>query len=211
MKDRHGDIRRQYSVGALHEDALAADPLLQFGNWLEQAIQAQLVDATAMSLATADEQGDPSVRIVLLKHHDANGFVFYTDYRSLKAAQLNSNPRAELLFYWREFERQVRISGVVAKLPRADSEDYFTSRPRESQISALSSQQSAEIGSRAELEAAAQAWRAQADPLPTPDDWGGYRLKPQRYEFWQGRDNRLHDRFVYRQAGRDWRITRLQP
>ena len=210
MTDKHGDIRREYNFESLSKTDLHTDPLMQFGAWLDQALAAELVDATAMTLATADGTGRPSARIVLLKHHDDQGLVFYSDYGSQKAADLNANPSAELLFYWREFSRQVRVHGQVEKLSREASEAYFQTRPRGSQLSALASKQSQPISSREELEAQLEPWQ-DADALPTPEQWGGYRLRPQRWEFWQGRDNRLHDRLVYEPAGQHWLITRLQP
>ena len=224
MTDKHGDVRREYDSRQLQRESLDTDPLRQFEHWLAEAQAADLVDATAMSLATADGQGQPSVRIVLLKHHDAAGFVFYTDYRSQKGRELAANPQASVLFYWRELERQVRINGAVEQVARADSQAYFASRPLESQISASASEQSAVIESRQAL--AAKADRVRETPeLQAPEPWGGYRLVPREYEFWQGRENRLHDRFRYTQkvpadgqatahtgaAWGDWLIQRLQP
>lgn len=208
------DTRREYDAGTLSRQNLASDPLAQFTDWLARAQEMQLRDATAMALATVDNTGAPGVRIVLLKHFDADGYVFYTDYSSRKGRELEANPRAELMFYWRELERQVRISGNVARLPRERSEAYFDSRPVDSQISAAASHQSAPIENRAALEAQAQALR-EAGGVTMPERWGGYVLRPQRYEFWQGRSGRLHDRFEYvpddGEDAQGWRIQRLQP
>ncbi len=208
MTDKHAEVRREYANRELRRSMLLADPLAQFEQWLNAA--AHLVDATAMTLATVDASGQPSARVVLLKHHDANGFVFYTDYRSQKGLELAANPKAGLLFYWRELERQVRVTGEVVKVSRADGGAYFLSRPEESQVSARASEQSTVIDSRGALEAKAQAARQQ-DAVTVPEAWGGYRLAPTQYEFWQGRDNRLHDRFRYRQTEAGWLIDRLQP
>ena len=210
MTDRHGEDRRDYSRAALSEAELAGEPLAQFTLWLEEAKTLSLVDATAMTVATADAAGVPSARIVLLKHHDEEGFVFYTDYASAKGKALAENNRAELLFYWRELERQVRIAGRVEQVSRESSEAYWQSRPRGSQLSATASKQSAPVESRAMLMAEVERLQAQ-DTLPLPDNWGGYRLVAEKYEFWQGRDDRLHDRFEYSQSGSGWHIQRLQP
>lgn len=216
MKDQHGDIRRSYSKGTLNEQDLVADPLAQFEVWLSAALAAELTDATAMAVATADAQGIPSVRIVLLKHHDADGFVFYTDYRSAKGQDIAKNPQAELLFYWREFERQVRVNGTLERVPRTQSDRYFRSRPRASQLATMASIQSAPIDSRQTLEGRYNALDdlgnlAKTSELAAPQEWGGYCLRPLSYEFWQGRENRLHDRFKYTQHGAGWAISRLQP
>ena len=204
------NVRREYSKSALTRAALEDDPCDQFAIWLGEAQQAELVDATAMTLATANAQGEPSARIVLLKRFDAHGFVFFTDYGSQKGQELAVNPRAELLFYWRELERQVRISGIVEKVSREESATYFASRPLDSQISASISAQSQPIDARETLEARASALQSEGKIIP-PEDWGGYSLAPARYEFWQGRPNRLHDRFSYTKASHGWEISRLQP
>ncbi len=206
--------RREYGTAALNRANLATDPLAQFAAWLDDAVAHGAVDATAMALATAGAGGMPSVRIVLLKHFDANGLCWYTDYRSLKGTELAENPFASALFHWREQDRQVRISGSVERLSAAESAAYFESRPPDSRYAAAASVQSAPVANRAALEQAVQALRqAHApDAPPRPPDWGGYRLRPLEYEFWQGRLGRLHDRFRYRISGSgEWGIVRLQP
>ena len=193
---------------------LAADPLDEFRHWLEAATDSGIEDATAMALATAGEQGAPSVRIVLLKHFDARGYCFYSDYRSRKGAELARNSCASAVFYWRELDRQVRISGHIEKLPAQTSEAYFDSRPEESRLAAAASAQSAPVRDREALELAMAELRARhpgAAP-PRPAQWGGYRLCPEEYEFWQGRKGRLHDRFVFVRSGENgWKVQRLQP
>ncbi len=206
--------RRDYGSAPLRRSELAADPLLQFSAWLEAAIAAGIADPTAMALATVGADRAPSVRIVLLKHFDAQGLCWYTDYRSLKGADLAENPVASVLFHWREQDRQVRISGPVRRLSAAESDAYFESRPLDSRYAAAASVQSAPIADRHALEQAERALRkAHApDALPRPPEWGGYRLEPVAYEFWQGRPSRLHDRFRYQvnKAG-GWEVVRLQP
>ena len=213
MPDDPRNTRREYSQRALTRADLHADPLLQFRSWLHEAVTAELTDATAMSLATADAQGRPTARIVLLKEYNEQGFVWFTDYRSRKGADLAVNPRASLLFYWRELERQVRIDGTVSRATREESAAYFLSRPEDSRYSAAASQQSASIADRGTLEARVDALRVQYPngEVPPPESWGGYRLVPETYEFWQGRVGRLHDRFEYALDGERWEITRLQP
>jgi pyridoxamine 5'-phosphate oxidase len=207
------DTRREYAALPLRRNNLAGDPLEQFERWFGDAADAELKDATAMALATAGVDGQPSVRIVLLKHFDAAGFCFYTDYRSDKGRHLAENPLASCLFHWREFDRQVRVSGLVTKLDPADASVYFASRPPDSRFSAAASCQSAAIASREDLEdRVAELRRRHPDgQVPRPADWGGYRLQPHSYEFWQGREGRLHDRFRYRREDGAWHIERLQP
>ena len=208
------DERREYDGGQLERAMLDPNPLAQFAQWLGAAKESQVIDPTAMTLATTSADGQPTARIVLLKHFDVDGFVFYTDYESEKGQALATNPKAELLFYWRELDRQVRIRGSVAPVDRATSSSYFASRPLESQVSALASHQSQVIASRAELEAQAERVRQQSS-LTMPERWGGFCLVPRQFEFWQGRESRLHDRFRYclpiQDRGQDWTIERLQP
>ncbi|NVK43385.1 MAG: pyridoxamine 5'-phosphate oxidase [Oceanospirillaceae bacterium] len=216
MTDNTGDykaLRREYQAKTLARADLESDPVAQFGRWLEDARSALPDDATSMTLATADSDGMPSARIVLLKHFDADGFCWYTDYRSRKGQELAANPRAELLFYWPALERQVRVRGTVEQLPAAFGVTYFNERPLGSRLSAAASCQSATVDSRETLEARVEALRQRhADgAVPKPDQWGGYRLQPLRFEFWQGRENRLHDRFGYRLENGAWVIERLQP
>jgi pyridoxamine 5'-phosphate oxidase len=211
------DTRRHYDQGELRRADLQADPVDQFSSWLQAAIDAELVDATAMTLATADSAGRPSARILLLKEFSATGYSWFTDYGSQKGRELQTNPYATLLFYWREFERQVRISGPVERLDRKASEAYFASRPSESQISAAASEQSEPIEDRAALQTKVAELEARygVEEIPMPSNWGGYRLIAEEYEFWQGRVGRLHDRFRYRLNDhlneRGWDIERLQP
>ena len=205
--------RREYAHAELRRAALDEDPLVQFKLWMDAALEAELTDATAMALATADAQGRPSNRIVLLKTFGAQGFAWYTDYRSHKGRDLAANPQAALLFYWREFERQVRIEGSVVQVSRGESEEYFNSRPVASRMAAAVSHQSMTVANRNTLEQAVTRVQEQFPDgnVPAPEAWGGYRLLPECFEFWQGREGRLHDRFRYTRDGDAWRIERLQP
>jgi pyridoxamine 5'-phosphate oxidase len=195
----------------LDEAELDPDPLRQFAAWFEEAGAAGMRAPEAMALATATPDGRPSVRMVLLKGFDERGFVFFTGYESRKGAELAANPRAALLFYWDPLGRQVRIEGAVERVEEAESDAYFASRPRGAQISASVSPQSRVVESRASLEAAAARLEARGGELPRPPAWGGFRLAPETYEFWQHRSNRLHDRLRYRHDGARWRIERLGP
>ena len=206
--------RRDYGGKGLGRADLAVDPLQQFSAWLDDAIADGLTDPTAMALATAGADGAPSVRIVLLKHFDASGLCWYTDYRSLKGAELAENPFASALFYWREQDRQVRINGTVERLSAAESDTYFNARPPDSRYAAAASVQSAPIADRQALEQAVRTLRQAHAPeaVPRPPEWGGCRLRPVEYEFWQGRPGRLHDRFRYRKIDpARWEVVRLQP
>ena len=207
------DIRREYARTRLDVADLSHDPFVEFARWLAEAQEAQVLEPTAMTLATATAGGAPSARMVLLKGFDERGFVFYTDYRSRKAAELEANPRAALTFWWGELERQVRIEGPVGPTTRQESEAYFHSRPPGSQLSAAASPQSRVIDDRAALErrVAELAAGHQDGQVPLPDFWGGFRLAHEVVEFWQGRPNRLHDRLRYRRAGNTWKIERLAP
>jgi pyridoxamine 5'-phosphate oxidase len=231
------DLRREYSMGGLDRQDLAADPMAQFAKWFGEASAAQTgsrwrrigialyrlwhamlghspADVNAMILATADKNGAPSARTVLLKGADARGFVFFTNYDSRKGHELSENPRAALVFYWPELERQVCVSGLVARLPVAESEAYFKSRPKGSRLSAWASNQSEAVASRDVLEKQWQemAARFASGDIPLPLNWGGYVLAPDSIEFWQGRPSRLHDRFRYaRQVDNSWVIERLSP
>jgi pyridoxamine 5'-phosphate oxidase len=208
------DLRREYASRALTENEAHADPVQQFTAWFDEALKAQLIDVNAMTLATASRSGEPAARIVLLKGADENGFVFYTNYDSNKGRDLAENPRAALLFFWPELERQVRITGAVTRTSIEESDEYFHLRPIESQISASISPQSRPVGDRSELEQryADFAVKYQGQLLPLPAYWGGYRVRPDRMEFWQGRKGRLHDRLLYtRAADGAWSRSRLAP
>jgi pyridoxamine 5'-phosphate oxidase len=207
------ELRRDYLRARLDETSVASDPLVEFARWFEEAVKAEARDPNAMTLATASPDGVPSARIVLLKGFDERGFVFFTDYRSRKGTELAANPRAALVFYWPELERQVRISGVTSETGRQESEAYFRTRPRGSRIGAWISHQSQVIASRQQLESqiADVERRYPGDDVPLPPYWGGFRLRPESIEFWQGRTNRLHDRIRYLREGERWRIERLSP
>lgn len=208
-------LRRNYSLQSLDKTDVLPDPVAQFAHWFQEAMRSQLIEPNAMTLATADLQGRPSARTVLLKEFDKQGFVFYTNYESRKGNDLAANPQAALLFTWLELERQIRIEGAVEKVSPEESRAYFQSRPLGSQIGAWASPQSRAITDRSVLETRAaqlQAEHADAEALPLPPFWGGYRLRPNWFEFWQGRESRLHDRICYRlEGGERWNIQRLAP
>lgn len=197
----------------LEETNAPDDPLALFERWFEEALTSDPVDATAMTLATADAEGRPSARTVLLKGFDTGGFRFYTNYDSRKAHDLDVNPYAALAFWWDRLERQVRIEGPVKRLPAEVSDEYFATRPRGSQIGALASPQSRPIGGREKLESAFRrlSERFGDEPVPRPPNWGGYAVVPEAIEFWQGRENRLHDRLRYTREGDGWERERLAP
>jgi pyridoxamine 5'-phosphate oxidase len=211
---RYEDFRREYTAGGLTREMLDASPVRQFEHWLEQAVKAGMEDPTAMVLATVDARGMPSQRIVLLKGLSHGGFVFYTNYGSAKAEHIAREPGVSLLFPWNELDRQVIIGGRAEKMSMAESASYFITRPRESQIAAWASRQSRPISTRALLENEVQKLKAKfgKGEIPVPDFWGGYRVMPERIEFWQGGEHRLHDRFLYtRQPTGEWHIEQLQP
>ncbi len=207
------DLRREYARARLDESTVSADPLTEFARWFEEAVQAQVMEPNAMTLATATPDGNPSARIVLLKGFDERSFVFFTDYRSQKGAELERNPAAALVFYWPELERQVRITGQASVVGRNESEVYFRTRPRASRIGAWVSHQSQIIRSRKELDQRVPEIDARypGEDVPLPPYWGGFRLAPQAIEFWQGRTSRLHDRIRYVREDKGWRVERLSP
>jgi len=209
------ELRLNYQKGELYEDQVNPNPHTQFLQWFNHALAAQLHEPYAMSLATANAQGRPHVRTVLLRGATETGYDFYTNYDSQKGLDLAENPYAELLFYWQEQERQIRISGKVIKISEQESTDYYHKRPRESQIAAhISTPQSGVVASREELQQ--RFWDlhqqvANQEELDKPEFWGGYRLQPNYYEFWQGRPNRLHDRLSYERIDGTWKLQRLMP
>lgn len=208
------DIRKEYKLQSLEEESVHADPFLQFGKWWDEALAAAIDEANAMTLATASADGLPSARIVLLKGYDTNGFVFFTNYESFKGKQIAENPRACLVFFWKELERQVRITGLIKKISAEASDEYYKSRPVGSQVGALVSPQSQVIQSREwlmkrEFELLKEF---QEKPVSRPSHWGGYCVQPITVEFWQGRPNRLHDRIQYGMLpDGNWKIERLAP
>jgi pyridoxamine 5'-phosphate oxidase len=206
-------LRRDYALATLDERDVDTDPIRQFERWFADAAAARVPEPNAMTLSTATRDGVPSARIVLLKGVDANGFAFYTDYRSRKGAELAENPLAALTFLWKEIERQVRITGSVSRVSTEESEAYFRTRPPGSRLGAWASHQSAVLASREELEARVRdvAVRFPDGDVPLPPHWGGFRIAPDEIEFWQGRPSRLHDRLLYRRGERDWEICRLSP
>lgn len=208
------ELRREYTKGGLRRADLDPQPLVQFQKWFEEALNSQLLEPSAMTLATVEADGRPSARIVLLKGADERGFLFFTNYESRKGRELATNARSALVFHWAELERQICIAGDVTKVSRAESEKYFALRPRGSQLGACVSKQSSPVPDRAFLEARLQELEKQFmnRDVEMPTHWGGYVLAPIRIEFWQGRPNRLHDRFQYsKQGDNTWRIDRLSP
>jgi len=206
-------LRRNYSLKELSKSSADDNPFQQFYKWMDEAINASIVEPNAMAVATVSKEGFPSVRTVLLKGFDENGFVFFTNYNSKKAKEIDACPNVSLLFFWKELERQVRVQGIAEKTSRHESEVYFNSRPFESRIGAWASEQSSVIAGREVLE---QKYSEiydlyKNDEVPLPDFWGGYRIIPSYFEFWQGRESRLHDRIAYLKTGLSWEKIRLQP
>ena len=206
------EIRNDYSKHRLDISSVDPDPIVQFGTWMAEAIGAELAEPTAMTLATVGSSGRPSARMVLLKGFDENGFVFFTNYESRKGKELEANPHVALVFFWQGLERQVRIEGKAVKVPDAESDEYFASRPLESRASAIVSPQSHVIADRQALELEMARLLAMAEKdLRRPRNWGGYRVIPEAVEFWQGRPGRLHDRISYCKTENGWKFERLAP
>ncbi|HET9065171.1 MAG TPA: pyridoxamine 5'-phosphate oxidase [Gemmatimonadales bacterium] len=208
-----GDLRRDYARSSLDRAGLAPDPMDQFAAWFEEARAQETGEPNAMTLATADAAGQPNARIVLLKSVDRNGFVFFTDYRSRKGRELEANPRVALCFHWATLQRQVRINGVVSRLDREAAAAYYRTRPRGSRLGAWASRQSEVLSSRDSLEAEVARLDVAypGEEIPLPPHWGGYVVVPHEIEFWQGRSDRLHDRFQYTQTESGWNCARLSP
>lgn len=213
LRKKVSEIRIDYTKGELDIDHVASDPIAQFETWFEEAVSAEVIEPNAMSLGTVSN-GQPSVRIVLLKGFDERGFTFYTNYESRKAAELQEEPKAALTFFWPELQRQVRIEGTVVKAPEPESDQYYASRGRGSRIGAWASPQSRKISDRKVLEDLVEEVSRRFDgqeEIPRPDHWGGYLLQPTYLEFWQGRSSRLHDRIVYEHVNGEWDISRIAP
>jgi pyridoxamine 5'-phosphate oxidase len=207
------NLREEYTRAGLAKSEVTADPIEQFRLWFDEAGAAGLHEPNAMTVATASTDGRPSARVVLLKGYDERGFVFYTNYEGRKAGDLEANPRCALLFYWGELERQVRVEGSAYRVSGEESDAYYASRPRGSRLGALASEQSRPIEDRTTLEHRLRELEDEYDgrEVPRPSCWGGYRVEPEAIEFWQGRENRLHDRLIYSRDGEGWKLERLQP
>lgn len=204
-------IRREYTGEALNKENVDVNPIQQFRIWFSEALESNIEDVNAMTLASSTASGIPSARIVLLKHFDEKGFTFFTNFDSRKGAELATNPFGAILFFWKELYRQIRIEGTIEKVDDAESDEYFNSRPTESQIGAINSPQSSIIESREYLEKKIEDFKSNQAKIQRPKNWGGFRLIPNHIEFWQGRPNRLHDRILYELIENNWKISRLAP
>ena len=213
IKDHIANSRTDYSMHYLEETAVDKNPITQFGTWMKEAIDKKVVEPHAMVLSTASADGRPSARILLLRNFSQKGFIFYTNYNSRKGKELKDNPFASITFFWHQMERQIRIEGTVKKQSPSDSDAYFKTRPRESRLGAWTSQQSEVVSSRKNIEKGYKETeeKYKGIEIPRPAYWGGYILKPDRLEFWQGRPRRLHDRLVYTLKSNKWLIKRLAP
>jgi len=207
------NLRREYKLNKLSEKTVQQDPLNQFEKWFKDVLKVGLIEPNAMILATADNKAKPSVRVVLMKEYSREGFTFFTNYTSRKGQNLSDNSHASILFFWAELERQVRVEGLIKKISRTESKKYFDTRPLESRLAAWTSEQSKMIPGRDYLEAKFQIFKRQfkGRQIPVPPDWGGFRLVPEYFEFWQGRESRLHDRICYKKVTKKWKIFRLSP
>ena len=213
MEVNLAELRREYALQELSEDSVAADPFVQFANWFDEYLSSGPIEPNALVVSTVGDDGSPSSRVVLLKGFDSNGFVFFTNYESKKGRDLIGNPSVALHFFWPELERQVAIEGRAERVSREESEAYFASRPSESRLGAWASKQSEQLSSRKELQDRLEDIRGRfsGGDIPCPPFWGGFRVVPTRFEFWQGRPSRLHDRICYELDNGDWRILRLYP
>lgn len=213
MKDKVAHLREDYDKDTLDIKDLNPNPIVQFEYWFDEAIGANVPEAHAFMVSTVNAAGKPSARIVLLRNADERGFTFFTNYNSRKGHDIEANPHASASFFWQQLQRQVRVEGIIEKVEAADSDAYFASRPRESQIGAIASEQSEPLESREALEqrVADLTQQYEGQTIPRPEHWGGYRIKPTAIEFWQGRPSRLHDRFLYTLEGEKWGIVRLNP
>lgn len=213
MKDKVVDLREEYNKDSLDIKDLAQNPIVQFEYWFDEAVGANLPEPHAFMVSTVNTEGKPSARIVLLRNADENGFTFFTNYNSRKGQDIEAKPYASATFFWQQLQRQVRIEGTIEKVSAQESDEYFASRPRESQIGAWASNQSQVLESREALEqrVASLTKEYEGKDIPRPPHWGGYRIKPTQIEFWQGRPSRLHDRFLYILDNNNWTINRLNP
>lgn len=213
MSENIADIRKDYKMQSLLESDISQDPFTQFGNWWNEAVNSDIEEVNAMTLATSTPSGTPSARIVLLKGYTNEGFKFFTNYQSHKAKEIEQNPRVALVFFWKELERQIRIEGTVEKVSPGESDEYFESRPLKSKIGAWASPQSKPVYNRLWIEESFEEYSNKfiEEVVPRPPHWGGYIVKPSLFEFWQGRRSRLHDRIQYTKEEIGWKIERLAP